>query len=163
MCPTKSPWVTRKLPFTCRRNDTLQASGFAVSERKHHMPYPMPHLCSSEMWGPHIWFSNSECLVGTSWLVTHHLDLRILQPGEHISLCQIMIYRTRAREVQAGVPGMQKTEGLGRNNTGNSLIWTFILHVVVPQHGMSPLCPICLVNCHSFFMMSRVFQRTISI
>lgn len=58
-----------------------KASGFAVSERKHHMPYPTPYLCSSEMWGPHIWFSDSGPLLrGTSWLVTHYLDLRTLQP-----------------------------------------------------------------------------------
>lgn len=100
------------------------------------MPYPMPPLCSSEMWGPRIWFSGlSSLLRGTGWLVTHYVDPRTYSL-ENIFHC----VRSRFAE-----PGQENFRQGGLGHTENKfwaetileLIWTFFLHFVGRRSELS--------------------------
>lgn len=77
-----------------------------------------------------------------------------------------MIYRARAREVQAGVSGMQSWVGGISEDRRFGLkhhelidldirfaLWVFSLECLLHY----PLLPIHLVNCHSFFMIQFTY------
>ena len=94
------------------------------------MPYPMPQLCSAEMWGPRIWLLGlSSFLRGTGWLVTHYLDPRTCS-------LENMVHCVRSRFAE---PGQENFGGGGSWAHGRQKfwaetvlkqIWTFFLHFV---------------------------------
>ena len=111
----------------------------------------MPQLCSSEMWGPRIWFLGlSSFLRGTGWLVTHYLDPRTCSLEDIVHCVRSRFAEPGQENFREGSLGHTEDRSFGLRPYWNRSGLSFCILWAVGLRCLPAPSTICLVNWHSF-------------